>query len=116
MTKSIVIFALCGIVANQPTPRIVVGAGTQSCGAWVEHRRLNSESDQIMAAILSTWSQGFIVGVLSGIRMAGGAQLAYAPPDSPAVQGWLDNHCKAKPLETILGASLQLVKELLPEK
>jgi hypothetical protein len=79
----------------------VVGAGVAtSCGTWSANRRSNS---QIWYSQVQ-WVLGFLSGVgFQGINNGG-----YNPLhglDGGAVAGWLDNYCRAHPLEQLAGAS-----------
>lgn len=72
-----------------------MGAGALSCGSWSANR-LNPSS--VSAVADEEWALGF----LSGIGYVGrdGAD-PLRDIDAEGVWGWLDNYCKANPIEHI---------------
>jgi hypothetical protein len=73
-----------------------------SCGAWTA-ASLAPKTEEIHFRILGWWLQGFLsgVGVTHGLAPDG---LPYYPlkgMDSPGVFAWIDNYCKAHPIENI---------------
>jgi len=77
--------------------------GAASCEKWIEARK-NQDSDP-MALLLSVWVSGFISGARST-----GTELKYIDPSARV--NWIDNYCKARPLEDVASAAEQLVIEL----
>lgn len=74
----------------------VVGNGTTSCGAWTAHR-INAPNLQ---------EQAWVVGFLSGVGFIG--QDAADPlegVDAEGVWAWVDNYCRANPIEHISRAA-----------
>jgi hypothetical protein len=82
----------------------VVGAGATTCGAWSANRRSNSQVWYVQ--------NGWVLGFLSGVGfMGGGVTNPLRGLDADAVAGWLDNHCKAHPLENLATAAAAFVAE-----
>ena len=77
--------------------------GATSCGKWIEARK-NEDSDP-MALLLSVWVSGFVSGARST-----GTELKYIDPSARV--NWIDNYCKARPLDDVARAAEQLVIEL----
>jgi hypothetical protein len=97
-------------------------------------------TDTLGSLALISWVQGFLVGSASTATVlpttpADGAppspnkllvarQTAwvtvsgwlYDPPDAPAIQVWLDQHCPAHALETIADAAFALSEEIVMKK
>ena len=48
--------------------RIQVGAGSQSCGQWVEARRGDSTGDSLRSAMMTSWVQGYLIGYAIAVR------------------------------------------------
>jgi hypothetical protein len=92
-----------GLAAGPRTANayMAIGAGLSSCGAWTADRRNPSG---VAALEDSQW----VVGFLSGMGFV------HANDDDPlvgvdaeAVLAWIDNYCRAKPLEKIEHATIQ---------
>ena len=75
------------------------------CGAWVTER-IKGQS----GFVVEPWVLGFV----SGFIWSGSAELKST--DTASIFLWIDNYCKANPLETIAHASQELVKELVVKK
>jgi hypothetical protein len=59
------------------------------------------------AALSAAW----VVGYLSGLNMRADHD-ALAEPDLNGLLAWIDNHCRANPLDTVATAAFKLFKEL----
>ena len=81
----------------------VNGHGTKSCGVWIEARK--HEDDTIDAVIFSVWVSGFVSGV-------GYANINLKDSDPDGRANWIDNYCKAHPLDDVSNAAQALVNEL----
>jgi hypothetical protein len=87
-----------------------MGAGTQSCGQWVSTRASTDETDIIGEGMMTAWVQGFLSGIWMFERAAGKA--SFLLPDAAALQAWLDNRCKSRPVEPLVLSATILIKEL----
>ena len=87
----------------------VMGYGTNTCGAFVSVKPGTAEEEAYLA-----WLGGFLSGanvwnpltredVLKGI-------------DLPAVKVWMQNYCRANPLETVFTGALKLGNELIERR
>jgi hypothetical protein len=94
------------LMTNQAlgTSRYVLGAGTASCGAWLEARRGRAH-----AVGMESWVLGYVS------RANGWSGLDYdflADPDAPALFAWLDGYCLQHPLDTLRAATDELIHDL----
>jgi hypothetical protein len=136
----LILLSISTTVAHGQTPRVPVGAGSQSCGQWVTARGAipQTETDTLGSLAVISWVQGFLAGSASSATVlptpADGApspnkllvarQTAwrtvsgwlYDPPDAPAIQVWLDQHCPDHALEPIADAAFALSEELVMKK
>jgi hypothetical protein len=80
---------------------MMIGAGGASCGTWTKDR--GSPQAHSLAAIDVSWVTGF----LSGIGYVGGAESddPLQGMDAEGVAGWIDNYCRAHPIEHIKDAA-----------
>jgi hypothetical protein len=78
----------------------LIGAGNSSCGTWTAER---AHPDQPLPLLLTSW----VVGFLSGIGWVGqDGDNPLHGVDAEGVWAWVDNYCKAHPIDTIAkGAS-----------
>jgi hypothetical protein len=58
--------------------------------------------------LLKAW----VIGFLSGINLASDKPDALVGTDYHGAMAWLDNYCKANPLNTITEASVKLIDQL----
>lgn len=77
--------------------------GETSCGAW----RHDLRHDDIRKAAVLNW----VLGFLSGRAMDSGRDVL-AMTDQASISAWLDNYCRANPLESVVTASFELEREL----
>ncbi len=87
---------------------MIYGAGTKSCGSWTRER-----STEVMSPLrvnMEAWILGFLTG-------AGWMeQLELGEGDAEGKFAWIDNYCKAKPLDSIDSAAAGLVAVLALKK
>ncbi len=104
MQKTIVIFvfllfAQVDLLHATHGKYAVYGHGTGSCGEWTESR------NQDRLSYHAVWIKGWI-------SAAGYYEGELANSDSPALDAWMDNYCKANPLDGIVDGAEKLVEEL----
>ena len=114
--RSVLIAGLLGIVVTMPAlgeGRTVIGAGTASCGDWTrvrlsEQRGSNNIRDLMQLHQTFAWVTGYLSGAN---EMSQGADflIERTRTSTAAIEGWLDNYCKAHPLDsmTIVAAALK---------
>jgi hypothetical protein len=91
--------------ANDDSPWTSIGQGNRSCGSWTQVRSTKSAQNGLYAQ----WLAGFVSGVNWAIT---------DPPDIltgmdfEALAAWVDNYCKANPIERVSTAAIMLVQEL----
>lgn len=84
----------------------VSGAGTVSCGKYLENQK-----QPILKAIQTTWAQGFISGInITESAIANKKMLSM--PDSETIDLYLSNYCKEKPLKHPYDGAMSLYLEL----
>ena len=74
-----------------------------SCGSW----RFNGKAGDPMVAIQLNWILGFLSGRASSTQVD-----LLANVDGPSVKLWVDNYCRANPLDDLVKASYSLEREL----
>ena len=102
-TPVVLIDALLFMLANNAGVDTVqqLGKGTAStCGTWTAERK---SSTQWLSA--GNWVLGFMSGPASALDrdLLGGL-------DSEAVMGWMDNYCRAHPLDQIAVGATRLLE------
>lgn len=97
--------ALALTLAVQEPPRTVYGPATESCGTWVSH--ISPEDLERLADV--SWLNGFLSGYNVWSPEPGTATSA---TDMRGMVAWIDNYCRAHPLETVGTAATVLVYTL----
>lgn len=85
-----------------------IGAGLETCGKWTQDRGANTLEAKIGWSQASHWVSGYLSGVFLSLEFD-----PLKNTDGPAILGWLDNYCRAHPLDTISQASGKLAVELI---
>jgi hypothetical protein len=88
----------------------IIGLGTQSCGNWTEERRSKGSPAEMA---LTTWVVGYLSGVNEVLNEAYKQPDLLQAKDVTAYWAWIDNYCRANPLDTVYLASTNLVKDLI---
>jgi hypothetical protein len=104
MVRFIFIIALPLLIAMQAHAEdkaIMIGAGSVSCGYWIEVRNQTSLHHQ-----LRQWVLGFISGANCYTE---GKQAT--PQDQAAVAAFIDQYCKNNPLHVLSMAAVAVVQE-----
>jgi hypothetical protein len=109
MTKPVLAMAILAAAlltssaeAAQPGNYNLIGTGTISCGAWTAARR------EKQAWLAEQW----VLGFLSGVGYASGTLTGQNPlngVDADGVWAWIDNYCKANPLDGVADAGAAFV-------
>ena len=82
--------------------------GPISCGTFVEARKSESGKQQI-----ALWMAGFITAY--NWRTLDTADIL-ANTDMAGALLWMENYCRAHPLESVVHGAMQLTKELFPKR
>ena len=78
---------------------------TDSCASWTESR----EGD----AHLRLEQEGWVLGFITGLNAFGPNSSNVAPgTTATGLLGWVDNYCKANPLDSVTAAGFKLANEL----
>ena len=99
------IFLLSASVSHAQAPGEVLVKGSASCGSWV-----NEKSVTVNAAY-----QLWLMGYLSGFAIGTGKDILKGT-DSQSIALWVNNFCKANPLQDMSDAAFQLANELIKLK
>jgi hypothetical protein len=86
----------------------VFGYGLDSCGMWTDARRTQNANNLVYAS----WVIGYLSGVNQGVVTLVKKDIL-VDQDVHALLAWIDNHCRANPLDKIYRALEVLVGELL---
>jgi hypothetical protein len=97
------------VFAYQPNKiATVYGAGTVSCGKYVEVRQSNKSGELYQ---FSAWIDGFLTA-FTIYNPKADCDYINSKKDDAALLLWLDNYCKENPLDNFHLAIQSLVKEL----
>ena len=78
---------------------------TDSCATWTQDRSKPGFHNQA--------SEGWVLGFVSGLNAFGPNSGNVAPgTNASGLLGWVDNYCKANPLDPVTSAGFKLVQEL----
>ena len=83
----------------------IVGAGTGTCGSWLQDRQEN------YGAKLH-WLQGFLSAYNFYVYSGRNPEGIFAGIDHNAIAAWMDNYCRENPLSSPSDGALRLIKEL----
>ncbi len=90
--------------------KAIMGAGIRTCGDWLQYRSNNPA----MAYQLFAWIDGYISGF--NIASPDSDFLTAAANsnglNSNALNAWVDNYCRSKPLDVIAAAATALMQAL----
>ena len=112
------IAGLLGIVVNMPAQgetRTVIGAG-MGCGDWTrarlsEQRGNNNVGDLIHRYQMFAWVTGYLSGA-NEISQGPDFLTERTGTSTSAIEGWIDNYCKANPLDSMAIAAAALKTDL----
>jgi hypothetical protein len=111
MFRSIVVaMATLALSAAPVSSARIFGHGLSSCGKWTDVRRSQSP-DNIAHA---SWAIGYLSGINQVISAYEKKDILIRQ-DAQALLAWLDNYCRANPLETV-GKALDLLTDELVKR
>ncbi len=84
--------------------RTIEVRGVRSCGEWVSDNKT-----------LALGNQTWLLGYLSGIAVATRKQIL-SGTDNQSIYLWVDNYCRANPLQSLSDAGADLYFELVKQK
>ncbi len=100
--------------ASGVSAQTIKGSGSDSCGEWLQHRQaIAAQRATNLHVVVLRMEQSWIDGFVSGINATNtvGVDLLASHPGE-GMYVWVDNYCSSKPLDSLLSASLALVREL----
>jgi hypothetical protein len=102
------------VATQEVSAQFIMGAGKTSCGDWLRYRSLLDRPENLKEVANSYQVQAWVDGFLSGFNVAkaGGPDILSSKPPAPDLYSWVDNYCRAKPLNVVGDAVLVLAKEL----
>jgi hypothetical protein len=86
---------------------MIWGWGSESCGSWSAAAQRGTSDPKRVA--YKAWLTGYVTAANLNRVLADRPDFT---PDGEGMVGWVDNYCRAHPLETIADASVQLTLEL----
>ena len=104
-TAALYFFAL-SLASTTAVAQTMIGPLQNSCETWTEVRRTRQTQT---SQALEFWVTGF----LSGANVFDDTDINFLKGmDSNAIYAWIDNYCKANPLERLPDAAYALTREL----
>ena len=103
MIRKIILLLLIASVSNSASA--VSYMGNTPCGKWVKDRSSGRVGDQLA-------SVGWLIGYLNGVAVWSDVDILLKA-DGESLMLWMDNYCKANPLESVAHGGLLLGVELL---
>jgi hypothetical protein len=99
---------------QQSRAQILMGVGAISCGEWLQFRSAQTSNGNVQQISVALQAEAWIDGFLSGFNIGKppGPDLLQPLPNGFALNAWVDNYCKSKPLDAIGSAAIALVKDL----
>jgi hypothetical protein len=96
------------LAINSAFAAMVIGEGLDSCGTWV------AERNDAYFGLKAQWVLGFLSGMNMRANVDGVATTSdpIKQLDYQAALVWMDNYCKAHPIEKIGNAAAALMLEL----
>lgn len=112
LTVVIVIAALLGSAARVDAVSV---RGGRSCGEWVadqeKAKRSGADASSLVATANASADEAWLLGYLSGFAIGTGKDvLNETHPKSVSL--WMDNYCKANPLDPVSKGARSLAIEL----
>lgn len=100
-----IILLLFQVVPASAQTAAVIGAGVGvSCGTWLEHRK-SGQPD------IANWALGYLSGVaVWGFDPIMGHKAPLRDMDADGVLYWLDDYCRANPIEKFTDALAAFVE------
>jgi hypothetical protein len=92
--------------AQSSTGQALSGAGTTSCGQYIEH-----SADKDISDLFVTWAQGFLSGMNVANHVITNREFVLLP-DGASIKAYLDKYCRENPLEEPITGTMLLFKEL----
>jgi hypothetical protein len=103
MLSAVMLICVDGLALAQG--RLVFGQGVStSCGSWTQARQTRSPNIGLSAQ--------WVAGYLSGLNAENTGPDPLAGTDFDGLMAWIDNYCRANPLQLVASAADQLMAEL----
>jgi hypothetical protein len=84
----------------------------RSCGVWIDERSHGDSKSALDSSVSQTWLMGFLSGIAVGL----GEDFLKDAPDGASLYLWMDNYCRAHPLNSIGDGGMDLALELVAKK
>ncbi len=101
----IVMLLLTIVTSSIQANTLLYGAGTESCGSWLEERKLGHSS------LVYNHYVGWVTGYVSGFMVSVGSGV-YRDTDLDAMLVYIDNYCQENPIEQFGNGARLLVFDL----
>ena len=109
MIRALVVAAIMLVAASleaSAQSRIIFGEAGTSCGTWTQARQTKSRK----AGLSAQWVAGYLSG--SNVQADDNYPDALVGTDFDGLMAWVDNYCRANPLDLVGTAALKLFDEL----
>jgi len=107
MIRALVVAAIMLVAASleaSAQDRIIFGEAGTSCRTWTQARQTKSRK----AGLSAQW----VAGYLSGSNVEADHPDVLVGTDFDGLMAWIDNYCRANPLDLVGTAALKLFDEL----
>jgi hypothetical protein len=96
---------MCSSGQGEADERVLIGAGTASCGKWT-----NARCPSAQCTAYHQW----VLGYISGINYRSLTADLLEPPelDYDALMSWMNNYCQTHPLDPVSIGANELVRVL----
>ena len=91
-----------------------IGSGTDACGSWTANAREYVPGHPVThGSIAHKEHAQWVVGFLSGVGYTGGDKDLdpLNNVDAAGVWAWVDDYCRAHPIQTLITAATAFIKE-----
>jgi hypothetical protein len=107
LTGMLLLLAIANTAQCNERESAIVGAGTASCGRYLEIRAMQ---DRDLDGLFSSWLQGFVSGANVQRREMGLEFVSV--PDGPSMLAYIDKFCRDNPLKTVFEGAV-VMKRLI---
>jgi hypothetical protein len=108
--RTMVLASVVFLFVTSPAPAVrVFGAGLSSCGEWTTAR---AQQNSFSNLVFSSWLLGYLSGINEALNAFKKADVLMSH-DAQGLLAWMDNYCRANPLDKVKRAADELLAELL---
>ena len=105
MRQTILAFVFL-FITTSAVAGMIKGAGVSTCGAWLRYRSSGLYYGELH------WIQGFISSYNHYVKTGQNQNGIFGSADGKSIAAWMDNYCRANPLDSVYMGTIVLVDEL----